>query len=98
LALDSRRYQAFELGMQQGSAFVSEITHFLNDVVLSRDHIVDCDTDLLAEGLLDSLGVMQLVAFFEERWGVRVESDQIAPGNFRSVSAMAKFLQRQLRA
>jgi acyl carrier protein len=51
--------------------------------------------DLLARGIVDSLGITQLIAFFEDRFGVRVLDDDLVPANFRSLERMEAFLLRR---
>ena len=53
------------------------------------------DTDLLDEGLLDSLLLVDLIFRLEERYGVSLGSDQVSPGNFRSARAIADLVQKQ---
>ncbi len=52
-------------------------------------------TDLLDEGILDSLLLVDLIFRLEERYGVRLGGDQVSPGNFRSVQAIADLVQKQ---
>ena len=53
------------------------------------------DEDLLARGLIDSLGVTQLVAFIEERYSVRVADDELVPANFQSLGQIEAFIARK---
>lgn len=46
------------------------------------------DGDLFEAGL-DSMGVMQLVMFLEERFGKKVEPEELSRANFRSGAALA---------
>lgn len=46
-------------------------------------------TDLLAEGLLDSLLVLDLVLAAERRWGVQLDNADIAPRHFRDLRSLA---------
>lgn len=48
------------------------------------------DTDLLGEGYLDSLLVMDLVLFIESQFGVSIDNSQISPRHFGSVRALAE--------
>jgi acyl carrier protein len=52
---------------------------------------------LLEAGILDSLGVLELVGFLEERYGIRVGDDEMMPENFGSIDAIVEFV-RQRRA
>lgn len=46
------------------------------------------DADFFEAGL-DSMGVMQLVMFLEERFGKKVEPEELSRANFRSGNALA---------
>jgi acyl carrier protein len=50
------------------------------------------DESLVERGLVDSLGVFQLIAFLEEEFGVTVADDDVTPENFRSVSTIERFV------
>jgi acyl carrier protein len=52
------------------------------------------DEDLLSTGIVDSHGVMQLVAFLRERYGVTVGDDQLTPENFQTIAAIDAFVRR----
>jgi acyl carrier protein len=72
----------------------TDIRNFLQQD-LARDLTgVDDSTSLLQAGVLDSLGVMQLVAFLQERFGVRISDDDLVPENLESVDAIAAFVAR----
>ncbi len=53
------------------------------------------DTDLLDEGLLDSLLLIDLIFQLEERYGIKLGSDHVSPANFRSVSAIVGLVLNQ---
>jgi acyl carrier protein len=59
------------------------------------DEIPD-DTSFLDRGLLDSTGVLELVGFLEERFGIVVVDDEIVPENLDSLNAIAAYVQRKL--
>jgi acyl carrier protein len=57
-------------------------------------------TPLIEAGLIDSIGLMQIVAHIEERTGVHVPDDEITPDNFATVAtidAMVSRLEAQRR-
>jgi acyl carrier protein len=47
---------------------------------------------LLEAGVIDSLGVLQLVASLESRYGVSVTDDEMLPENFETIAAIAAFV------
>ncbi len=53
------------------------------------------DEDLLASDILDSLGIMELVAFLEEKYGIRVSDDDLTPENFQTVDSIVGFVDRK---
>ena len=53
------------------------------------------DEDLLAADLIDSLGITELVAFLEDRYGVKVADDQLTPENFQTIEKIAAFVDRR---
>jgi acyl carrier protein len=51
------------------------------------------DDDLLIEtGIVDSLGVLELVGYIEKSFGIIVSDEDLSPENFQSVSALAGFV------
>jgi acyl carrier protein len=57
------------------------------------------DTSFIAEGLIDSMAVMELVTFVTATFGVSVGEADITPDNFDSVRNLAAFIRskRDLR-
>lgn len=53
---------------------------------------VDHDEDLLAQDVIDSLGIVELVAFLESRYGIKVGEDDLLPENFSSVNRVVAFV------
>lgn len=50
------------------------------------------DTPLLEQGLLDSLGLMKLIAFLERRYRLVVPEKEITPDNFRTLASIQKLI------
>jgi acyl carrier protein len=73
-----------------------EIRSFVADE-LGRDlNGIGDDASLLEAGVLDSLGVLQLVGFIEERYGLRVPDDQLMPEQFESIETIANLVSDHL--
>lgn len=53
------------------------------------------DISLLDEGIMDSVGVMELVAFLEQDFELTVEDDELVPENLDSVSNLVTFISRK---
>jgi acyl carrier protein len=54
------------------------------------------DDSLLEKGLIDSSGVLELVAFLEERYEIKVEDEELTPDNLDSVRNVAAYVSRKL--
>lgn len=54
------------------------------------------DTSFLNEGVIDSMNVLELVAFVEEHFHVSVKDEDIVPDNFDSVSRLAAFVRSRM--
>ncbi|MBY0382048.1 MAG: acyl carrier protein [Xanthobacteraceae bacterium] len=50
------------------------------------------ETDLLEEGVLDSLLLVDLIFHLEERYGLKLGSEHIDPANFRSPAAIVNLI------
>jgi acyl carrier protein len=53
------------------------------------------DLDLIATGVIDSLGVLKVIAFLEERFSVSIAPEVMHPDNFSSIGAIMGVLQQQ---
>lgn len=52
------------------------------------------DESLLQRGVLDSLGLMNLIAFIEEKTGVRIADDDVMLENFETINAIVATIDR----
>jgi acyl carrier protein len=57
---------------------------------------LDGSSDLLEEGVLDSLSLMVLVEFLSERYSIEFESEEVIPRNFKSLEAIAMLVDRKV--
>lgn len=68
---------------------------FVDDLGLELGSPVDRSRDLLASGLLDSMGITQTVVFLEESFDIEVGDEDLVPENFKSIDAIVEFAQRR---
>ena len=54
------------------------------------------DDSFIDNGIIDSVGVLELVAFIEETYGFRVEDEEIVPENFDSIAKLDMFVRSKL--
>ena len=54
------------------------------------------EDSLLESRIIDSTGVMELLEFIEDEYGIAVEDAELTPENFDSVTRVATFVQMKL--
>ncbi len=55
---------------------------------------LDDDASLLERGIIDSTGVLEIVMFLEEQFGIKVRDSDMLPENFDKVDSIARFVAR----
>jgi acyl carrier protein len=54
------------------------------------------DVSLLERGIIDSTGVLEIVMFLEETFGIKVKDSDMLPENFDKVDSIARFVARTM--
>lgn len=75
---------------QEIKQFIAENFLFTEDT-----NKLDDDTSFMDEGIIDSMGIMELVVFIEETYKINVEDDEIEPDNLDSVNNLYNFIMRK---
>ena len=52
----------------------------------------------LDRGIVDSMGVLELVGFLEESYGITVEDQELVPDNLDSIANVVRFVEKKLQA
>ena len=52
---------------------------------------------LIEQGLIDSLGIFQLISFLEDRFGIAVTDEELVAQNFGTIAAIARFVRSKPR-
>ena len=85
--------------MQASQATVASEQQLGRFIATTLMHNEDADTldpeePLLGSGILDSLGIMRLVSYIEEEFGVEVPEEDLVPEHFQTVNRLAAFVER----
>jgi acyl carrier protein len=74
-----------------------QIKQYVADNFLFSDdgYQLSDEASFLEEGIVDSTGVLELIMFVEETFGVAVEDEEILPENFDSVAQLAAYIRRK---
>lgn len=71
-----------------------DLLTFIRDEVAMVDEQLDEGTDLLLGGAVDSLGVIRITHWLEERTGTPVPPSDVTLDNFQSVDAITAYALR----
>ncbi len=76
---------------------VEETRRYIVDNFLyaRRDRVVGEDEHLMERGIVDSMGMMELIGFLEDRFGVQPADDEITEQNFATLRRIAAFIARK---
>jgi acyl carrier protein len=69
------------------------LASFIGEELLDLGEPVNCDENLLADGMVDSLGMLRLVAFIEAEFGTSVPPEDFVIDNFRTVEVLGRYLE-----
>lgn len=53
------------------------------------------DVPLLESGIVDSVGILEIVAFLEREFAIQISDDDLLPENFGSVAGIVAFVERK---
>jgi acyl carrier protein len=66
-----------------------------NNFLLGNDSKLKDDDSFLEKGIIDSTGVLELVSFIEETFGLKVEDEELIPDNLDSLNKVTDYVQRK---
>lgn len=70
--------------------------YILENFLFSSDaSLLGLDESFLARGLIDSTGMLEVLLFLEESFGIKVADNEMIPDNLDSVSRIAAFIERK---
>lgn len=61
----------------------------------ARSRRLDPGESLLTNGILDSLGVLDVVAFLESEFKITVSDEELLPENFESLKRLTAFVEEK---
>jgi acyl carrier protein len=79
------------------SSIETELRQYVLDKLLFGRMEVELrgDASFLESGIIDSTGVLELVALLEEKFQVKVEDEDLIPANLDSLNAITRFVEKK---
>ncbi len=78
--------------LQQSAPLSDDLVQFIASEVAVAGGPLDAATDLVMTGLIDSLGVMMVVDWLEQRLGIVIDPNDVVIEHFESVDAIVGYL------
>jgi len=74
--------------------FIKNIREFMIEELAPNDGTKEIgdDESLLESGILDSLGIMKLLTFMEEKYQIKISEVELLPENFETLSSIARLV------
>ena len=77
-----------------------EITRRIREFVTSNFYVADPselldDTSLLDQAIIDSTGVLEVIAFLEEEYSISIADEEVIPENLETIARIAAFVTRK---
>jgi len=70
----------------------------IENFLFGNDDGLNDEASFLEEGIIDSTGILELVSFLEEEFGITVEDEDLVPENLDSINNVTSYLQQKLDA
>ncbi len=70
----------------------------VKNLYYTEDDFIADDASFLETGVVDSMGVMELVAFVQSEFGVEVAQEEVVVDNFDSIRKLANFVRKKLES
>jgi len=85
---------------EEGKYSKMEIKEQVRTFVTSNFYVADPSSledsaSLLDRGIIDSTGVLEVIFFIEENFGIKVEDSEMLPDNLDSIDRIANFIARK---
>lgn len=81
------------------AALEQELSNFVAKELLTNQSVDDLSPhdELLDSGLVDSMGIMRLIGFIDQRFEYAVPPGDVTIDNFNTLTAICEYLEAKLR-
>jgi len=85
---------SLEGGQVEAQIIAEQIKKFLVQQFPATKNVGN-EEPLLKNGLIDSLGILEVVTFLEKEFGFTVTDEELLPENFESVHSLSNFVKQK---
>lgn len=73
----------------------SEIRDFIINLNGEKKEDLNNDDPLIEKGIIDSMTMLEMIAFIEEKYGIPIEDEEIIPENFDSINSIVAYIRKK---
>ena len=80
---------------------MNELEVFIIEEIRFSDHkeeSIDPAENLILNGTIDSLGILKITGFLEQKFKIKITDDDITQENFTSLNCMKRFIEKRMGA
>ena len=75
---------------------INTVRNFIiNNFLFEDNQNLKEDTSFLKNGIIDSTGILELVAFIEETYGISVDDEELIPENLDSIANLVQYVRKK---
>jgi len=67
----------------------------IENFLFGEDNNLKEETSFLESGMIDSTGILELVCYIEETFGISVQDEELIPENLDSIANVVAYLNRK---
>jgi len=83
--------------MIESNIVAQEIRNFIvANFLYGQERAFGDEDSFMAAGIVDSTGVLQLVAFIEETYGIAISDEELIPENLDSIASVAAYVRHKV--
>jgi acyl carrier protein len=72
-------------------------THIVESILFGEGEGLEVDTSFQDSGIVDSTGMLEIITFVEERFGVTIGDDEVVPENLGTLRDISRFVEQKLQ-
>lgn len=73
--------------------------YILENFLFTEDpKALDNADSFMKKGIIDSTGILEVINFLQDEFGIRVEDEEMVPANLDSVNSIVAFVERKRKA
>lgn len=72
--------------------------HIVDEILMGKRASVGIDDSLIGSGILDSVRLLQLIAFVEKQFGIQIDDAEMNADNFRSIARIKTLIEAKQSA